>query len=320
VKKLQLMTAMLVFLVAALAAAEMPVPVQVKVFIGSFKAEGLAAKVETGLKKKIIEDLSVLKVELFSNPLIGEIERSCFDSPDCLRKVVADKPVSGVLDIQVSRLGPRVRTVVRYFYAATGKQLIETKTTSSIKGFPAAATFRPDLEKGIKILRRLGPPKVARVDPQIIKPDPKIEPKIEPKLVTKLDPSNKDPEPVPIGISDQSDAGLELSTWGWVTVGVGGALLVSGVITGGMALSLDGDLEDACPGGDCPPERFGDMDKLSRLSTATNVLISVGAAGALAGVLLLTVFDDDDDSQVDSISFKPTLGPDFAGALIQGKF
>jgi hypothetical protein len=324
VRKLKSMTAMLLFLLAHQAAAQAPESVRLSVFIGSFKTEGLAAKVETGLKKKIIEDLSALNVNLHSQPLIGEIEESCFDSPDCLRKTVDDKPVSGVLDIQVSRLGPRVRTIVRYYGAATGKLLIETKTISSARGFPAAATFGPDIKKGIKVLRRLGPPKVARADPPIEKPDPKVEPKIEPKVepkvrpLTKLEPEVKDPGSDPIVISDQSEPGLEMSTWGWLVVGAGGALLISGVITGGVALALDGDLADACPGGNCPPERFGDMDKLERLSTATNVLISVGAAGAVVGVLLLTVFDDDDPAN--NISLKPTLGPDYAGALIQGRF
>src|SRR5690606_37135390 len=34
---------------------------------------------------------------------------------------------------------------------------------------------------------------------------------------------------------------------GWTAVGLGGALLVTGAVTGGLVLSLRGELKDACP-------------------------------------------------------------------------
>ena len=44
---------------------------------------------------------------------------------------------------------------------------------------------------------------------------------------------------------EPKDKGLSMKTWGWIAVGTGGVILLSGAITGALALDLNGDLEDA---------------------------------------------------------------------------
>jgi hypothetical protein len=77
---------------------------------------------------------------------------------------------------------------------------------------------------------------------------------------------------------------------GWTAVGVGAAVAIAGAVTGGLALSKNADIKDACSGGDCPPDWHDEVDRRDRLALATDVLLPVGAAVAVVGVLFLTVF------------------------------
>jgi hypothetical protein len=117
--------------------------------------------------------------------------------------------------------------------------------------------------------------------------------------------------------SDVSDTS-PVSTWGWVTLGLGGALLVGGGVTGGMAMSLDDELSEPCGDGGCPPSKHEDLDKRDALAITTNVLLAVGGTAVVAGVLMLTVFDGDED-EVD-VGLAPAAGSGFAGVTVTGRF
>jgi hypothetical protein len=69
----------------------------------------------------------------------------------------------------------------------------------------------------------------------------------------------------------------------YVAFAVGGAALVGGAVTGGLAWSQTADLEDRCAGG-CPAELAGDLDRARTLATTSNVLFAVAATGAVVGV------------------------------------
>jgi len=113
--------------------------------------------------------------------------------------------------------------------------------------------------------------------------------------------------------------GIGLATWGWIATGIGGALLVSGAVTGGMALSLNRDLEQGCPGGACSEEHWDDNDRMGRLAVATNVLLGAGAAAAAAGVVMLIV-NAAGDRERDEPAVALLLGPASAGIGIRGRF
>jgi len=74
---------------------------------------------------------------------------------------------------------------------------------------------------------------------------------------------------------------------GWVSVGLGGALLVASVGTGGKALSLSNDLENKCPDKQCGPASHADVDQMNSLALSSDVLLGVGIAVTLTGMLLL---------------------------------
>ena len=104
----------------------------------------------------------------------------------------------------------------------------------------------------------------------------------------------------------------------WVALGVGGAALVAGGITGGVVLSKAGDLEDGCPDKRCPESKWSTMDSASNLATATNVLLGVGAAAVFTGVLLY--FIEPKIGGEKEIAVAPTATESGAGVALTGRF
>jgi hypothetical protein len=125
----------------------------------------------------------------------------------------------------------------------------------------------------------------------------------------------------PESIEESEKEGDPLATAGWVTLGVGGALLIGGAITGGVALSLNKDLESECSDGICPKDQWDKNDKMKAMGVTTDVLIGVGAAAAATGIVLLIVSaTGDEDQDGGEVALVPTVGPGFAGAGLQGRF
>ncbi|HUT78468.1 MAG TPA: tetratricopeptide repeat protein [Polyangia bacterium] len=126
-------------------------------------------------------------------------------------------------------------------------------------------------------------------------------------------------EPGPAEFPERSpSSGLWIG--GWVMVGAGAAMLITGGITGGMALNLDEDLYGSCPEEHCPAtsDYQDKIDRLDRLSVVTDVMLFAGGAIAATGAVLL-ILDATRDEEP-AVSLAPALGPDFAGAALRGRF
>jgi hypothetical protein len=67
----------------------------------------------------------------------------------------------------------------------------------------------------------------------------------------------------------------------------GGALLLSAVITGSFALSLNNDLKDSCPQDYCFPPQHDDVDRLNSLATVTDVFIPLSVVLIISGTATL---------------------------------
>jgi hypothetical protein len=118
-----------------------------------------------------------------------------------------------------------------------------------------------------------------------VEPGPPL-PKVEPARVDPLPPPAAPPAPPARRVDVVSSSGMHWLFW--VGAGVSGAALVTGAITGGIALHRSSSLEERCPDG-CPPELEGELRTARRWATASTISFGVAAAGAgamLVGALL----------------------------------
>jgi hypothetical protein len=115
--------------------------------------------------------------------------------------------------------------------------------------------------------------------------------KLELKSVAPAAPSSPESAPVPAAGPPPSDtaarSGGTQRTVGWVALGVGATGLVVGGVTGVMFLGKKSELDDNCPGGQCPPDRKSTHDAYKSLSLVSGIGFVVGVVGASAGATLL---------------------------------
>ena len=82
--------------------------------------------------------------------------------------------------------------------------------------------------------------------------------------------------------------GVPLRTWSWIGVGFGAASLITGSVTGGLALARMSDLDERCPSHVCSSSSSSERalhDDMTTLATTSNVLIPLGIAAASAGAV-----------------------------------
>jgi len=145
----------------------------------------------------------------------------------------------------------------------------------------------------------------------------------EPKpAVAAVVPPPPKPEPKPASEAQPKEtegAGFDYELYGWIGIGVGGAALLGGVVTGAMALSLNSDLKDKCSGGVCPPNEQSNVDKLGTLSTVSTVLVIGGGVIAAAGATLL-IIDAVSGSGSESNKAGASLSPGPTGVVFNYRF
>lgn len=78
-------------------------------------------------------------------------------------------------------------------------------------------------------------------------------------------------------------------TVGWTGVGIGAAGVVFGTITGIVALDKYGQLNTACPGGECPPSQTDTNNSYNALRAMSATGLIAGAILGAAGVTLLLI-------------------------------
>jgi hypothetical protein len=87
--------------------------------------------------------------------------------------------------------------------------------------------------------------------------------------------------------ADEEISGLAIA--GWVTLGVGAAGVVLGVVSGFLALDRQGTLDSNCRNGQCPTAFHDDVDAFETLRTLSVIGIAAGGALTIAGVSMLAV-------------------------------
>lgn len=104
---------------------------------------------------------------------------------------------------------------------------------------------------------------------------------------------------------------------GFVVAAVGGAALIAGAVTGGLALGAEADATADCVAGHCPPELGSRADEAHLLANVTDGLLFGGLAVAALGVVLaFTLSTDSGDMETASIS----CSADGCSVQIGGRF
>jgi hypothetical protein len=104
-------------------------------------------------------------------------------------------------------------------------------------------------------------------------------------------------------------------TIGFVTIGVGGAALIAGAVTGALALGRESELSKVCPAAQCPPSQQPTIDGYTTLRVISmSTLISGGVLAAAGTVLVLTA----GSAPPHEASIRPAIGPGYLG--VTGSF
>jgi tetratricopeptide (TPR) repeat protein len=137
-----------------------------------------------------------------------------------------------------------------------------------------AAMLRARLESLDRMLAAAPPPTTESTPPS-------TEPESEPQA-TSVDTETSDGE-----ASAATSSGHSLSPFPFAIAGLGAALMVSGAITGPMALSSEQTLNSMCPNRACPPgyDFASEADRGRTLALATDILLISGGVVLAAGVV-----------------------------------
>jgi hypothetical protein len=119
---------------------------------------------------------------------------------------------------------------------------------------------------------------------------------------------------------DEAADRARLAIHGWWALGTGGALLVAGAVMGGVALHLNAELGDECPGGSCPPAYHSELDTRDHLAVSSTILLGAGVAASAVGILILSVFSRPPKGEAPKTAFTPVATPGTAGATWAWRF
>ncbi len=100
----------------------------------------------------------------------------------------------------------------------------------------------------------------------------------------------------------------------YVAFGLGGAGLVTGGITGSLALRKRSDLKSDCVGGVCPSKSQKKIDSYHLYGTISGIGLGVGVAGLGAGLVLLLTEPKEEETASTGLRVHPLLGLGVLGA------
>lgn len=111
--------------------------------------------------------------------------------------------------------------------------------------------------------------------------------------------------------SDQAaSGGSTQALLGWVAVGLGGAGLIAGAVTGGLALDRQSALDEGCTDGDCPPALHEDVDAFETFRTVSAATLIAGGVLALGGLTLVLTAPSAEPDGASAAAAALTIGAD----------
>ena len=267
---------MLLIIALILATAGTSPPLQVGVCVS---AKGMDSETVSATRKKISAEMKSLGAVVLS---VSEGE-GCCTTPACLRKFKR-RGASGLAEISILRFGSVVRINVRFFNTDSGKQVLNIKAKASAVNFPASASLKGVLKKGLQLVRP--------------RPKPEIKKPVEEPITEAVMPP---PEPVKEPrVTDVVERKTD-TTWYWV----GGSVAAGGAILAGVGIYMfTGPMQDALDRRDRArdswilatdpteidryrSEMLDQDDKASGYHTIGWVTTGVGTAMVVGGVLVM---------------------------------
>ncbi len=133
--------------------------------------------------------------------------------------------------------------------------------------------------------------------------------------VPALAPTSEPPTSAPASVAPEPTKDGKLQrTAGYVSLGVGGAGLLFGTVTGIFTMLKDGDLDDGgCRGNECYVDQKSEVDSFNTYRTLSTVGFVVGLVGTAAGATLLLTAPNSTEQ-----GMALHLGP--GTAALEGKF
>lgn len=119
-------------------------------------------------------------------------------------------------------------------------------------------------------------------------------------------------------VGPRSEGSSTRRTLTYVTLGVGGASLIAGGVTGLLALRKRGDLRDECEGERCPPSSQHKIDTYHTFGTVSGATLALGVAGLGTGLVLLLTEPRRHEPTSAKLLVRPLLGFGVVGA--EGSF
>jgi hypothetical protein len=118
--------------------------------------------------------------------------------------------------------------------------------------------------------------------------------------------------------AESPSSGPSLRTWSYVAGGVGVAGLATFGIFAVLAKGTYDDLDGACHGGPCPPDKSGEISSGKTQQTVANVGLAVGLVGVAAGATLFVLSMPKSSASTTASTTAFVAGPGWAG--VQGRF
>lgn len=147
---------------------------------------------------------------------------------------------------------------------------------------------------------------VATRDVDVVRATTVIKERETVQVVLQLPPLRPKPPP------PEPPSSFDMSTWGWVGIGVGATGLLAGAVHGGIALAQQSDLEARCLDRACTPEAHGAADAYDATRAATTLGFVLGGIGLAAGVTLL-LLDDDEPGDGQGTALRLEVGAGWVG-------
>ncbi|HEX9619453.1 MAG TPA: hypothetical protein VF989_04925 [Polyangiaceae bacterium] len=117
-------------------------------------------------------------------------------------------------------------------------------------------------------------------------------------------------------------SGGGLRTVGYVTAGIGAAVLVAGGITGLLAKGKESSALEQCMGNVCAGAAEEDFDSAASMASVTNILLIGGGVAAAAGVSMILFGGPSSSSEAAprSVNVVPIVAANGGGIFARGRF